>query len=189
MKCEIGFCDLKPRVKTITTDIRETVIAKVNHAEPKLEIYRKEDCLWKWGEISSVKRRWVMCGRSVCPVWYSQKHLYKNPTHTRPTTNEFYHWWLFLSSTASCFILLTVVWRWIVHISKNSSSQSSLVLMDSPIKSGPVWKDMGSRDLAVFWKSAHWCVTMAVSEQAKPIPYGQNYVLVLTHLIRKPARQ
>lgn len=29
------------------------------------------------GEISSVERRWViMCGRSVCPVWYGQKHLY-----------------------------------------------------------------------------------------------------------------
>lgn len=37
------------------------------------------------GEISNVERRWViMCGRSVCPVWYGQKHLY--------TIQHYYNW-------------------------------------------------------------------------------------------------
>lgn len=79
------------------------------------------------------------------PLQKSNKHYYK---WTLPLVAFSFLYGILLYLINGCYRV--VVWRWIMHISKNCSSQSSLVLKDSPIKSGPVWKDIGSPDLAVF---------------------------------------
>lgn len=91
-----------------------------------------------------------MCGRSVCPVWYGQKHLYK-----------IQHVLLQLSFTtagfvfplASSFTLLlaggdTSLVNHAYCVSIKNPSRSSLILKDGPIR-----MSLFGHDLAVFCRT------------------------------------